>query len=84
MSKQEEIDFVVQVITHPAGFDLDLFGCFCIRPTDQGVWCVAWVDPINPINIGTEKCFSTPIEAATFFVNKRYEDRIGIDFEISK
>ncbi len=49
---QEEIDFVTKIITHPAGYDLDLFGSLCIRPTDQGVWCVSWEQnyPENSLN----------------------------------
>ena len=77
----KEIDFVVKVITHPAGYDLDLFGYFCVRPTDQGVWCVSYD---HPGKYCWEKCFPTALEAATYFVNTRIKDKIGVDFEYGK
>lgn len=97
---QEEIDFVLKVITHSAGYDLDLFGSMCVRPTDQGVWCVNW-EQDQPINDSSndlyfcmiqsrygdrtiyeiEKSFPTAKEAAEFFVRKRYQKKIGLDFE---
>lgn len=69
----EEIAFVISVITHPAGYDLDLFGDFCIRPTDQGVWCVDWADE--------SFTFDNPRSAAEHFVRLRFSREIGIDFE---
>jgi hypothetical protein len=83
---QEQIDFVIEVITHPAGYDLDLFGSLCVRPTDQGVWCVSW-KPDRPLQHNgrdiyeIEKSFPTAEEAAEFFVRKRYQEKIGLDFE---
>ncbi len=44
---QEEIELITKIISHPAGYDVDLFGTFCVRPTDQGVWEVDWVDGNN-------------------------------------
>lgn len=86
MNVEEEIDFVVKVITHPAGYDLDLFGSMCVRPTDQGVWCVSWEENVEIEDCKfkveeIEKCFPTAREAAEFFVKKRIQDEIGIDFE---
>lgn len=81
MSIQEEVDFVIQVITHPAGYDLDLFGYFCIRPTDQKVWCVSYD---HPGEYCWEKCFNTAEEAASYFVKIRHDEQIGIDFEGTK
>lgn len=97
---QEEIDFVLKIITHPAGYDLDLFGSMCVRPTDQGIWCVSWEqdhpmddsssDPYfcmiqsrygDQVIYEIEKSFPTPEKAAEFFVRKRYQKNMGLDFE---
>jgi len=90
---EEEIEFILKVITHPVGYDLGLFGTMCVRPTDQGAWCVSWEDCVYETKPGfttqflrvTEKesCFPTPREAAEFFVKKRTEIELGLDFEIS-
>lgn len=80
----DEVDFVVQVITHPAGFDLDLFAMLCCRPTDQGVYCVTY-NPTGEYNDPDkwEECFEDPVEAARYFVAKRNEMKLGIDYEIN-
>lgn len=86
MNVEEEIDFVLQIITHPVGYDLHLFGTMCVRPTDQDVWCVSWEENMS-IEDGkfkaneVEQCFPTAREAAEFFVRKRIADEIGLDFE---
>ena len=101
---QKEIDFVLKVITHPSGYDLDLFGSMGVRPTDQGVWCVNWEQRNKPTIeelesdddqyfsvvqshysdktiYKIEKSFLTAEKAAEFFVRKRYQEKIGLDFE---
>lgn len=75
---QEEIELITKIISHPAGYDVDLFGTFCVRPTDQGVWEVDWVDGNNKPEY---KTFDTAKEAAEYFVRLRIKDEIGIDFE---
>lgn len=86
MKIEEEIEFVLGVITHPVGYDLGLFGTMCARSTDQGVWCVSWEEKTEVREgefetIEVEQCFPTPQEAAEFFVRKRIADEIGLDFE---
>jgi len=72
---KKEVDFVENVITHYAGYDLDLFGYLCIRPTDQGIWCV---------DVGNEEIvFSSPKEAAVFFVQTRLKLNLGLDLEVN-
>lgn len=78
MNIDDEIEFVLRVITHPVGYDLGLFGIMCIRSTDQGVWCVSCE---NIGNTEKEQCFPTAREAAEFFVKKRIVNEIGLDFE---
>lgn len=84
MNTEEEIEFVLKVITHPVGYDLGLAGFMCVRPTDQGVWCVSWEENTK-VSEGkfktneVEQCFPTAQEAAEFFVRKRMADGIGLD-----
>ena len=79
-----EEELVVAVITHKAGFDLDLFGgMLCARGTEQGVFCVSW--NTDAASAGgpsdQEEEFKDPVEAATFFVQKRHELKLGMDYE---
>ena len=76
--KEEEIKLLYQVITHPAAFIIDLFGgMLYLRSTcdDYEVGCDA--------EKGYEwhRSFSDALEAVTFFVEKRHERELGIDFE---
>lgn len=94
---QEEIEFVEKVLNHKAGFNLNLFGMMSIWATDQLTWEVSWKEIVEDENekcphqvkrfcscgkIETNyKSFTSLKEAATFFVAKRREDQLGIDFE---
>ena len=75
MSKDEEVDLIIRVICHPAGFDIGLFGgLISIRSHCDG-YEVAWDE-------GKEyKDFVTLQAAAEFFVDKRYELQLGLDIE---
>jgi len=71
---QDEIDLIVTMITHSAGYDVGLFGALTVRPVDQGVYCVSsehW-----------EKQFIDPRQAAEYFVKKRNRMKLGSDHEI--
>ena len=37
-----EKQMIVAIITHPAGYDVDLFSMFCVRPTEDGKFCVTY------------------------------------------
>lgn len=76
-----EILFVEKVVTHPAGYDLDLFGMMNIRPTDQLIWEVSWEEILDQTRCTLYKTFSSAREAAEFFVLKRKERQLGIDIE---
>jgi hypothetical protein len=89
MTKAEEINLVKAVIAAPIGYDLDLFGgMLCIRSTggpmnNEETIEVEWevMEGAKP-NKGTASFASTELEqAAIFFVEKRHELRIGLDFE---
>ena len=83
MNKQEEINIIMAVIEHPAGFDIDLFaGALCIRSHSEG-YEVSWEEPSKHAmhtNI-PYKDFAELKAAVTFFVDKRHELQLGIDFE---
>ncbi len=82
---REEVALVSAVIAHPAGFDLDFGGgLIFIRTTDQETIEVEWEAMVGAKVHKDHKSF--PIEqrdeAASFFVQKRHELRLGIDFEV--
>jgi len=87
ISIEEEIRIIVALIKHPAGYGVDLFGgLMCIRPTDQNTFVVEW--DIRLLNDSRDEeskidylSFSTVEEAARYFVEKRYQYRLGVDFE---
>jgi hypothetical protein len=86
--KEQEIELVYQVITHPAGYILDLFGnMLYIRSyfVETGTeWEVTWEDiQEGSVVVDSFKQFLDAREAATFFVEKRYEMQLGIDIESS-
>ena|SRR5271157_46984 len=83
---QEEVAIVKAAIAHPAGFDLDFGGgLIFIRTTDQLTIEVEWKDMKGAEEKEIVDYKSFPVEqideAATFFVQKRHELRLGIDFE---
>lgn len=75
-----EIELITAVITHPAGYDVDLFATFCVRPVEDGSYCVSY-EGVN-LKDSWEKCFTDPVEAAKYFVAKRHELQLGIDIEL--
>ena len=87
ITKDQEIELVYQVITHPAGFILDLFGgMLCIRSyfVEVGTeWEVTWEEILDGGKVvDSFRQFLDAKEAATFFVEKRYDMQLGIDMEI--
>ena len=87
-SKQQEIELVYQVITHPAGYILDLFGnMLYIRSyfTEVGTeYEVVWEEILDGGTVvDSFKQFLDAKEAATFFVEKRCDMQLGIDIEHS-
>jgi len=82
MNKEQEIELIKSVIEHPAGFAINLFGgLIAIRPHSDG-FEVSWMDDFGRVqDDGPYQNFDNAVEAATFFVNKRYELELGIDIE---
>jgi hypothetical protein len=90
MTIEEEVQHLVNFLSHPAGFDVDLGGMLCIRPIDESsppeLWEVDWIEnietevsPAFPYEFAKE--FSSLQEAAQFFVEKRRYMCHGLDFD---
>lgn len=81
--KQEEIDLIYKVITHPAAFIIDLFGgLLSIRSHSDG-YEVAWKEYIDDMECEFHRDFrhDETMDAVIFFVEKRFDHQCGIDFE---
>lgn len=78
MNIEEEIDLVYRLITHPAGYGVDMHGSLWIRQYEYPEWAVEWEMPDRKIEV---REFVDPLEAAKFFVNKRHEFQAGLDYE---
>jgi len=84
-NKENEIEIITKIITHPAGFNIGLFGdLLTIRSHCDG-YEVAWIDYADGTEIKSHKNFSPDCikEAVKFFVEKRHKYQLGIDFETS-
>ncbi len=82
MNKEEEIELIKKVLSHPAGISLDIFGLISIRSHSDG-YEVAWGKHYEmDTNTGPYKDFIDLHEAVEFFVNKRYELELGLDIEL--
>lgn len=82
MSIEDEIKHLIQFLSHPAGFDVDMGGLLGIRPIYEmrEFWEVSWSEPEDTISCEYHKEFVTLAEAATFFVEKRHYLCLGLDF----
>lgn len=77
----DEIQMVYKLITHPAGFDVGNSGILNIRRYEYPVWAVEW-EIFSSDRYTEVKEFEDPMEAATFFIHKRYEMYLGLDLEV--
>ena len=76
---KEEIALIIKVLTHPAGFNIDLFGGLLSINSTEDPCCWEVTGSVN----GKEywKSFSTVEEAAMFFCEERRRRQLGIDLE---
>lgn len=90
MTIEEEVQRLIDFLSHPAGFDVDMGGLLCIRPIDESSppirWEVDWTEDVYakvpaacPYEYSKE--FSSLQEAVRFFVEKRRHLCYGLDFE---
>lgn len=86
MNRDEEIELIKKVLSHPAGFDLGLFVTLKIRSHSDG-YEVAWEKAADPKSLEDEynkdyyRDFTDLQEAVEFFIDKRYELELGLDIE---
>jgi hypothetical protein len=78
MNKEQEIDLIHKLLLHPAGYNIDIDGKLLVREYEWPQWAVEWDD--DDLNIHVAE-FENALDAATFFVNKRHEMQLGLDFE---
>lgn len=82
MNKNEEVEIIYMVITHPAGFDVDIAGTLVIRQYEYPVWAVEeeveYGGNVGKFNI---KEFEDAKKAAIYFVERRHALNLGLDFE---
>lgn len=87
MDRESEIDLVYKLLSHPAGYDIDIEGSLWVRRYEYPMWAVEWEVPhekqINEVVTKTKvevKEFENVLEAAIFFVDKRHDLKLGIDY----
>jgi hypothetical protein len=87
-----EEDLILALITHPAGYIVDLFAMLSVRGADEGLtsYEVEWDHgygvlghvPENAASAGpTWANFKDPRDAVAFFLKKREEFGLGLDLE---
>lgn len=92
MNIEQEIQAVHQLIILSAGYDVDIQGYLRIRQYEYSVWAVEWEEEVmqcqsvtdTPIIYSTKKEyvkeFEDSLEASEFFVKKRHELKLGLDY----
>lgn len=93
---REEAQLVYNVLTHPAGFHLGVFGTLEVRPTDQGVYEVAWephspesrrvlVETVGDWRMRADsrywRLYKSPLRAAVVFCHLRRALELGVDHD---
>jgi hypothetical protein len=82
---EEEIEHVIQFLSHPCGFEVSLYAVLSMRPISEDInpsnWEVTWIEVLDGLEIESYKEFSSLQEAAQFFVEKRRYMLLGADFE---
>lgn len=80
MTREEEVQLVHNLLEHPAGFDVDIAGILWVRRYEHPKWAVEWETSGKAADIHVEE-FDTSLEAAVYFVNKRHEMKLGLDYD---
>ena len=65
-----EKELLVAVITHPAGYDVDLFGTIFLRPLEDGRFAVGRYNE-EFTKVDNEKVYDDPGRAAEVFIRYR-------------
>jgi hypothetical protein len=80
-----EIQAVLTLLKHPAGFDINLYGdLLTVRSTDQGTYEVEWDPDYIPLGANANsfgyRSFKCPLRAAATFVYYRHAWKLGEDY----
>ena len=82
---EDEIQHIIDFLSHPASFDIGMGGTLTLRPIDEGSpatnWEVEWEEYDGDIRMDFHKDFNSLEEAVRFFVEKRRYMCNGMDFE---
>lgn len=76
---EQEVEFVHQLLKHPAGYDVGCGGYLSIRRYEHPVWIIEFYEEGADIPSFTKE-FDSPLEAAKIFVTMRHELELGLDF----
>lgn len=74
-----EKELLVELVTHPAGYEVDLFVKLSLRPLEDGRFAVDYLDDDGIRR--WEEVFEDPGEAAEFLIKTRNEMQLGFDHE---
>lgn len=81
--KEAEIKLIYDVITHRAAFIIDLFGGMLMIRSHSDGYEVAWKEYLDGMECDFHRDFryDETMDAVIFFVEKRFDYQLGIDFE---
>lgn len=78
----DEVIGVFNIINHPCGYDIGWGGVLTIRRYEAPKWAVEWDVWVSDTERKLEvKELDNPMDAASFFVMKRHELKLGLDYE---
>ncbi len=85
MEHQSEVELIYQLITHQAGFTVELFSTLYIRSEEDGSWIVKWENFFcphsDPKSEWEELTFANAMQACQCFIELRYRICLGLDLE---
>jgi len=82
MSVEEEVAMLITFLSHPAGFDVGMFGRMLhIRGIDEHCPSQRWEVKWEELSGMSYKEFDDLPSAAIFFVELRHTMQLGLDFE---
>ena len=80
MDQDTEIDVVHKLLLLPAGYDIDIEATLWVRRYEHPMWAVEWETEGHTKSKVDVKEFDSPLEAAKFFVAKRHEMKLGLEY----
>ena len=82
---EDEIQHIIDFLSHPASFHIGMGGTLTLRPIDEGSpatsWEVEWEERDGDTVLDFHKDFGSLEDAVRFFVEKRRYMCNGMDFE---